>query len=160
MSEWTKRLSEEKETEFTVRELNSILAEAEVYAKGSADELAILWELDDETKSHLKEKIEGVYETLLQGNTTHALFDNIDTTLTHRYPETVEALRERLLGNALSEEMEHFSQFGINDWLPDHLQNADATRVLFDNIQAGLERVIEHAEELVSTRKGGIPSVG
>ena len=156
MKDWQDRVVKEQETELTVRELNSILANAKIYAEGTSEELAILWQLDEETTSYIQEKITSVYETLLQGTTTHALFDNIGTTLSHQYPETLEALRERLLGNALSDEMGYVSQFGINEWLPDHLRNENCTRVLFDNIQAGLERVIELAEEQVKMRKSGI----
>jgi hypothetical protein len=121
MNSWTDRIYEETKNELTVRDLNSILAVAESYAEDTAEELGRQWNLDSESQDYLREKIISVYEMLLQGATTQAIYELAETTLTHQYPETLEALRESMLGNPLSDEMMYSAEFGINEYLPNHL---------------------------------------
>ena len=160
MNPWTDRIREEPENELTVRDLNSILDVAESYAESTAETLGRQWNLDAASQDFLREKIMEVYEILLQGATTKAIYELAETTLIHQYPETLEALRECLLGNPLSDEMMHSAEFGINRYLPNHLQNQDCTRTLFEHIQKGLEHVVEHGESLVKSRKDGRSGAG
>lgn len=156
METWTDFIRDEQDSELTVRDLNSILGVAESYAERTAETLGRQWNLDAASQDSLREKIMEIYEILLQGCTAKSIYELAETTLIHQYPETLEALREQLLGNPLSDEMMHFAEFGINRYLPDHLQNQDCTRTLFEYIQSGLERVVEHGEALVKSRKSGM----